>query len=104
MEARTKADVQKIESQAKAEAQKLQAEAETEIGRLKAQAASEATRLAVQAETQALAERAQTAEAYAAHPALLRLEELAALRDLARNANARLFVDFQDKLAHNGDK
>jgi regulator of protease activity HflC (stomatin/prohibitin superfamily) len=104
VEARTKADVQRIAAQADAETQKLQAEAENEIARLKAQAAADATRLAVQAETEALAERTKSAQAYAAHPALLRLEELAALRDLAKNANARLFVDFQEKLARNGEK
>jgi len=104
VEARTKADVQRIAAQAEAETQKLQAEAENEVARLKAQSAAEATRLAVQAETDALAERAKSAESYSAHPALLRLEELAALRDLARNANARLFVDFQEKLARNGEK
>jgi hypothetical protein len=45
---------------------------------------------------QAVEERSKTAAAYAAHPALLRLEELAALRDLARNANARIYLDFPD--------
>jgi hypothetical protein len=30
----------------------------------------------------------------AAHPALLRLEELQALRDLARNGNARIYLGF----------
>lgn len=34
------------------------------------------------------------AEAYANHPALLRLRELETLSELARNANARLYVGF----------
>jgi hypothetical protein len=48
---------------------------------------------------EALEERQKMAVAYDAHPALLRLEELKTLRDLARNANARLYVDFQNKPA-----
>jgi hypothetical protein len=48
---------------------------------------------------QALEERLRMAGAYSAHPALLRLEELKTLRDLARNANARLYVDFKEKQA-----
>ncbi len=42
-----------------------------------------------------LKERAQAAQAYASHPALLRLEELATLRQLASSGNARLYIDFQ---------
>ena len=57
----------------------------------------EEQRLAVQAEIKALEERGAKAEAYAKHPALLRLEELATLRELARHANARLYLDFNHK-------
>jgi regulator of protease activity HflC (stomatin/prohibitin superfamily) len=93
VEARTKADVQRIESQTKADAQRLQAQVEAETQRSQAQAKAEATRVAVQAEVQALEERSKMAGAYANHPALLRLEELASLRELASNANARIFLD-----------
>jgi hypothetical protein len=81
----------------------LQAQAEAEIALINARSAAEATRLAVQAEMQALEERQKRASAYAAHPALLRLEELTTLRELARNANARLYVDFKEKPG-TGDK
>jgi hypothetical protein len=47
---------------------------------------------------QALREREQAAAAYSAHPALLRLRELEALRELARSANARIYIGF-DKYA-----
>ncbi len=97
VEARTKAEVQKIEAQTKMEAQRLQAQTEAEAALSKARSAAEATRLTVQAEVQALEERQKMASAYSTHPALLRLEELAALRDLARNANARLYLDFKEK-------
>lgn len=97
IDARTKAEVQRIEAQTKADAQRLQAQADAEAIRLKAESAAEATRLAVQAEIQALADRSTGANAYAEHPALLRLEELQTLRELARNANARLYLDFERK-------
>jgi regulator of protease activity HflC (stomatin/prohibitin superfamily) len=102
VEARTKAEVQKIEVQTKMEAQRLQAETDAEAALFKARSAAEATRLAVQAEMQALEERQKKAGAYSAHPALLRLEELTTLRDLARNANARLYLDFKEKPAADG--
>jgi len=97
VEARTKAEVQKIETQTKLDAQRLQAQTEAEAALSKARSAAEATQLAVQAEMQALEERQKRASAYSTHPALLRLEELATLRELARNANARLYLDFNHK-------
>jgi regulator of protease activity HflC (stomatin/prohibitin superfamily) len=99
VEARTKAEVQKIETQAKSDAQIVQAQTDAEAALFKARSAAEATRLAVQAEMQALDERQKMASAFSAHPALMRLEELTTLRDLARNANARLYLDFKDKSA-----
>ncbi|MDB5077202.1 MAG: band 7 protein, partial [Chloroflexi bacterium] len=51
-----------------------------------------------EADVRALRVRQEAAAAYAEHPALLRLAELQALRDLAHNANARLYVGFE----HNG--
>jgi regulator of protease activity HflC (stomatin/prohibitin superfamily) len=83
VEARTKAEVQRIEAQTRADAQRVQAQADAEAATLRAEA-----------ENRALEERRRLAAAYQEHPALLRLEELAALKDLARNANARLYLDF----------
>jgi regulator of protease activity HflC (stomatin/prohibitin superfamily) len=102
VEARTKAEVQKIEAQANMDSQLLQAQTEAKAALLNARGAAEASRLAVQAETQALEERQKMAGAYSTHPALLRLEELQALRDLARNANARLYLDFREKQGMDG--
>src|SRR5439155_12429752 len=95
--ARTKAEVQKIEAQANMDAELLQAQTQAEAALLNARGAAEASRLAVQAETQALEERQKMAGAYSTHPALLRLEELQTLRDLALNANARLYLDFREQ-------
>ena len=41
-------------------------------------------------------EREQSAQAFSDHPALLRLLELEALRDLAKTANARIYVNFDN--------
>lgn len=97
VEARTKAEVQKIEAQTRMDAQRLQAQTDAEAALFKARSEAEATQLAVQAEMLALEERQKTASVYSTHPALLRLEELTTLRDLARNANARLYLDFKEK-------
>lgn len=96
IDARTKAEEQRIEAATRADAAKLQAAAENEAARLKAETEAAATRLRVQAEREALEERSKSAAAYAAYPALLRLEELVTLRDLAKNANARLYLDFAE--------
>jgi hypothetical protein len=61
---------------------------------VQALADAEADKLRAQAEVEALEGRRRLAAAYDDHPALLRLEELAALKELAKNANARLYVDF----------
>ena len=46
-----------------------------------------------EAEARAYEERAKVAEVLEGHPALLRLVELETLRDLAKNANARLYLN-----------
>ena len=95
VEARTKSEVQRIEAQTRVEAQRHEAEADAHAQKLAAEAAAEAKRIQTQAEVSTLRERAQAAQAYTSHPALLRLEELATLRQLAVSGNARLFIDFQ---------
>ncbi|HYT59929.1 MAG TPA: SPFH domain-containing protein [Haliangiales bacterium] len=98
VEARTKADVQKIESQAKAESQRSDAEAKAVVQRLSAQGDVEAQRLQTESEIRRLQERERTAQAYAKHPALLRMLELETLRELGKNGNARIYIGF-DKYA-----
>src|SRR5882724_1474018 len=94
VEARTKADVQKIESQSKAESQRLEAESRLNAQRLAAQADAEVQRLQTEAEIKRLQERERNAQAYAKHPALLRMLELETLRELGRNGNARIYIGF----------
>ena len=103
VEARTKADVQKIESQSKAEAQRQEAEARAGAQRLAAQADAEVQRLQTETEIKRLHERDRNARAYAEHPALLRILELETLTDLARNANARIYIGFDKHLEKKDD-
>ncbi|HLE28002.1 MAG TPA: SPFH domain-containing protein [Anaerolineales bacterium] len=103
VEARTKAETQRIEAQTRAETRRLEAEAQAEAQRLEAQAEAEARRITTQADIAALSAREQTAAAYSAHPALLRLQELETLRELARTANARIYINF-DKAVQPGDE
>ena len=104
VEARTKADVQKIESQATAEAQRLEAEAQANARRLAAQGDAEVQRLQTEAEIRRLQERERNAQAYAKHPALLRMLELETLRELGRNGNARIYIGFEKHLGAAGLK
>jgi len=95
VEARTKAEVQRIEAETRIETHRREAEVNAHAQKLAAEAAAEAKRIQTQAEVTTLRDRAQAAQAYTSHPALLRLEELATLRQLASSGNARLYIDFQ---------
>lgn len=101
VEARTKAEVQRIDAQAKMEAQRLEMETQTTAQRLAAQSEAEVQQIATEADIQALREREQTAQAYTTYPALMRLQELETLRELAQTANARIYVSL-DKYAQVG--
>jgi regulator of protease activity HflC (stomatin/prohibitin superfamily) len=94
VEARTRAQTQRIETEAKAETTRRLAESQAEAERLAAAARAEAIRLEADAEVEAIRLRESIADAFTQHPALLRLRELEALRDLGRSANARVYVDF----------
>jgi uncharacterized membrane protein YqiK len=102
VEARTKADVQKIESQAKAEAQRMVAESHASAQRLEAQGDADIQRFQTEAEIRRLQERERTAQAYSEHPVLLRMLELGALGELARNGNARIYIGFDKHTALRG--
>jgi regulator of protease activity HflC (stomatin/prohibitin superfamily) len=92
VEARTKA--QGIEAQARAQTQRLESETRAESAKLAAQSEAETQKVKTEAEVQALRERELAAKAYSAHPALLRLQELETLGELARTATARLYIGF----------
>ena len=94
VEARTRSQTQQIEAQARAEISRLESEARAKAQALSAQAAADAQRVKTEADLAALRQSAEAAAAYAAHPALLRLQELEALKELAHSANARIYIGF----------
>jgi regulator of protease activity HflC (stomatin/prohibitin superfamily) len=101
IEARTKAQVQEIETHASLVAEKQRADARAESERQAAATEAEIERIRTEAQVAALAAQQDSAEAYVRHPALLRLEELETLRELARNGNARIYIGF-DKFSTPG--
>ena len=101
VEARTKAEVQKIEAQAKAETHKTEAAARTEALLMAARTDAETQKTKTASEIEALREREAAAKAYTSHPALLRLQELETLRELARTATARIYIGFDKHQADN---
>jgi regulator of protease activity HflC (stomatin/prohibitin superfamily) len=92
-------EAQLVEARTRAEKERIEAHARAEAVRVAEEARAGAERLRTQTEVEALERRAAAAEAYANHPALLRLRELETLSELARNANARLYVGFDKHAA-----
>lgn len=88
VEARTKAEVRRVEAEAAAAAHEVEARAE-----------ADALRVRTGAEVRALTDRERAARIYGEHPALLRLEELRAMSELARTASARLYIGFDKHAA-----
>lgn len=102
VEARTKAERESLEAGSRAQAERIAAQASAESTRTAAEAEAHAQRIRADAEVAALTRLAEAAEAYARHPALLRVRELETLAALAGNANARLYIGFdkhRDELA-----
>jgi regulator of protease activity HflC (stomatin/prohibitin superfamily) len=102
VEARTRAERDTLEANSKAAAERVAAQTRVESTRLAAEADAEAKRIRADAEVDALRRLAAAAEAYAEHPALLRLRELETLAALGSNASARLYIGFDkynDRLA-----
>jgi regulator of protease activity HflC (stomatin/prohibitin superfamily) len=99
VEARTRAQTQHIDAQARAEVSRAEAQAQADALRLQAAADAEAQKVRTDAEVAALRQAEQAASAYASHPALLRLRELEALKELARSSNARIYIGFEKHAA-----
>ena len=60
-------------------------------------------RIKTEADVRALKESEAAAAAYSTNPALLRLRELETLRELARNANARIYIGFYKHAGEDGN-
>ena len=92
VEARTRTEVERLEAESRAAAIRSEAAAEAEARKLKEQSEAEAAQLRAESEARVYQERVKAAGALDSHPALLRLEELETLRDVARNGNARIYL------------
>lgn len=105
VEARTKAEVQKINAQMQTEINRLEGEQKLEterknadvrlkIEQQEAEIRAETEIRKKEAEIKSLQNLAQSAETLSKNPALLRLRELDALGELAKNSNARIYIGF----------
>jgi regulator of protease activity HflC (stomatin/prohibitin superfamily) len=105
VEARTKAEVQKItaqmqteinrtESEQRLETERKNAALKNEIEQREAETQAEIEGLKKEAEIKSLQALSETAETLSKNPAVLRLRELEALQELGKNANARIYIDF----------
>jgi regulator of protease activity HflC (stomatin/prohibitin superfamily) len=99
VEAKTRAQTQQIAAEAQAEISRVEAEALAQSLRLQSEAEAGAQKIRIEAEIAALRDSEQSAQAYSTHPALLRLRELETLKELARSANARLYISFDKPAA-----
>ena len=94
VEARTRAQTQQIAAEAQAEISRIEAEALAQTSRLQSEAEAAARKIRNEAELAALRDSEQSAKAYAAHPALLRLRELETLKELSGSGNVKIYVGF----------
>jgi regulator of protease activity HflC (stomatin/prohibitin superfamily) len=93
VEARTRAQTQTIDAEAKAAIRRIEADAQANAARTAAVADAEAQRIKAEAQAAAAKHMEGAGDAaLVAHPALLRLRELDAIRELAHNANARIYI------------
>jgi regulator of protease activity HflC (stomatin/prohibitin superfamily) len=94
IKAEAQAQIQKIEAAVKLELQLKEAEAQSAARRKTSEAEVEAYTLRNNAEITAMEAKAKAAESFAGNPAVLRLRELEAMAEIAKNANARIFIGF----------
>ncbi len=95
VDARTKAEVARIEGEAKAVNQRRESET-LAAARLKAaEAEAGEQRIKTEADLATSREREKAAAAFEAHPSLLRLRELDALSALAKGGAVKLYVGFE---------
>jgi regulator of protease activity HflC (stomatin/prohibitin superfamily) len=94
VEARTRAEVEQIQARAKAETMVREAELEAQARLVREKADADVARSKAELEMELQERRQRTGEILTAQPALLRLEELETLRELAHNSNARIYIGF----------
>jgi len=94
VQARTQAEVERIQAEAQTQIKRAEAAAETEALRLRKEMELGSQRKVAEAEAESFAQREQLAQLLANNPAMLRLLELEALRELAKSSNARIYLGF----------
>jgi regulator of protease activity HflC (stomatin/prohibitin superfamily) len=94
IKAEAQAQIQKIEAAVKLELQLKEAEAQSAARKKTAEAEVEAFKLRHAAEIAAMEAKARAAQSFAGNTAALRLRELEAIAEIAKNANARIFIGF----------
>jgi regulator of protease activity HflC (stomatin/prohibitin superfamily) len=91
-------EAQLVEARTRVQQQQIEAQAKTQIQQLESQAFAETQRVRSEAEVAALKATADAAKTIAGDPTLLKLRELETLRELAKNANARIYIGFDKQL------
>lgn len=94
VQARTQAEVETIQAEAQARIKQMQSATEAEALRLGKEVELDSLRKSSAAEAQMLEQREQVAQLLADNPAMLRLLELEAMRELAKSSNARIYLGF----------
>ena len=104
VEARTNAETQRMDAQVKAATRHIEAEAPANAHRLIAQAEADAQRIKTETEVQRMRDLAEASKRLQEHPMLSRLHELECLAALGKNANARIYIGFDNHRLGNPKK
>lgn len=94
LEAKQRAETEREDSEIKAEIKRKEAEANAEVAKKQAVLNLEIENLKKESEIKSLQNLAESAKSLEKNPALLRLRELETLKELAKTANARIYIGF----------
>ncbi|NJM52366.1 MAG: slipin family protein [Blastocatellia bacterium] len=103
LEAKQRAETEREDSEIKAEIKRKEAEANAEVAKKQAELNLEIENLKKESEIKSLQNLAESAKSLEKNPALLRLRELETLKELAKTANARIYIGFDKHSAEKED-
>lgn len=92
VQARTQAEVEQIQSEAQTEIRRAQAVAQIEIDRQRSEMERDAARQAAELSMRMLEQRQKAASLLEQHPQMLKLLELETYGEIAKSANARIYL------------
>ena len=98
VEARTKAESERIAAESRAKTDRIQAEADAERKRLDANTRAEMKRIQTDSKVEEIQAHEEAAELLEKHPAIMRLREMETLTALGSNANARIYIGFENRM------